>query len=61
MRINYYRFPEGIDPHTRYKNGACHKAGHCDIDQESCRGCPVCEGGWSESVLKQRTPLRAAL
>ena len=48
MRINYYRFPEGIDPHTRYKNGACHKAGHCDIDRESCRGCPVCEGGWSE-------------
>ena len=35
-------------PHTRYKNGACHKAGHCDIDRESCRGCPVCEGGWSE-------------
>ncbi len=28
MRINYYRFPEGVDPHTRYINGAINKGGH---------------------------------
>jgi len=22
MRLNYYQFPEGVDAHTRWKNGA---------------------------------------
>ena len=50
MRINYYKFPEGIGPNTRYKNGACHKDGDCDIGKEDCRGCSVCKAGWSECV-----------
>lgn len=48
MRLNYYEFPEGVDPHTRYLNGAAHKRGHCETGRASCRGCDHCEGGWSE-------------
>lgn len=48
MRINYYQFPAGVDPDTRYRNGACHQEGHCDTGRESCFGCPICKGGWSE-------------
>lgn len=48
MRLNYYEFPEGVDPHTRYLNGASNKGGHCERGHTSCRGCDVCEGGWSE-------------
>lgn len=48
MRLNYYEFPEGVDPHTRYLNGASNKGGHCDLGCVNCRGCTVCEGGWSE-------------
>lgn len=55
MRINYYEFPEGIDAHTRYLNGACHKAGKCDTGRESCRGCTLCESGWSECEYFQCT------
>lgn len=47
MRINYYRFPEGVDPHTRYINGAINKGGHCSLGHTSCRGCEFCEDGWS--------------
>lgn len=48
MRINYYEFPEGIDPHTRYINGACHIDGYCDTGRENCRGCSIREDDWSE-------------
>ena len=48
MRLNYYEFPEGVDPHTRYLNGASNKGGHCERGHTSCRGCDACEGGWSE-------------
>ncbi len=48
MRINYYEFPEGVDPHTRYLNGAVHLGGSCDTGRGNCRGCAVCKGGWSE-------------
>lgn len=40
MRINYYEFPEGIDAHTRYLNGATNKGGECSEGYETCRGCP---------------------
>ena len=48
MRLNYYEFPEGVDPHTRYLNGASSKGGHCELGYTSCRDCTVCEDGWSE-------------
>ena len=48
MRLNYYEFPDGIDAHTRYMNGALNKDGHCSIGRTTCRGCELCEGGWSE-------------
>ena len=48
MRINYYEFPQGIDPHIRYQNGVCHKSGKCDTGRQNCRGCSICEDGWSE-------------
>ena len=39
MRLNYYEFPEGVDPHTRYLNGASNKGGHCELGHTSCREC----------------------
>lgn len=49
MRLNYYRFPDEIDPHTRFRNGAICKSGHCLLGHANCRGCTICgEGGWSE-------------
>ena len=45
MRLNYYEFPEGVDPHTRYRNGASNKGGHCELGHTSCR---ECEGCWYE-------------
>ena len=48
MRINYYRFPENIDPYTRYKNGAAHKSAYCDTGRKNCRDCTICEEGWQE-------------
>lgn len=48
MKINYYRFPEDVAPHIRYKNGAAHRAGYCDTGREHCVGCSICKGGWSE-------------
>lgn len=48
MRINYYRFPEGVDPHTRYINGAVNLKGSCDTGRQNCRGCTICEEGWTE-------------
>lgn len=47
-RINYYEFPNTVNAHTRYINGAVHTAGDCPEDRETCIGCPVCEYGWSE-------------
>ncbi len=48
MRINTYEFPEGIDPHTRYINGAVRLKGVCDTGRKSCRGCTIGEGLSSE-------------
>lgn len=48
MRINYYQFPEGVDAHTRFKGGASSKGGHCGAGKPTCRGCDLCDGGWSE-------------
>lgn len=48
MRINYYEFPEGVDPHVRYENGAIKLNGRCTAGRETCRGCDLCEEGWSE-------------
>lgn len=42
MRINYYEFPENIDAHTRWQNGACRISGYCTLGK-SCRDC---EHGW---------------
>lgn len=58
MRINYYRFPEGVDPHTRYINGAINKGGHCSLGRTSCRGCEFCEDGWpvARSRYEKRGP-----
>ena len=47
MRINYYEFPEGVDPHVRYENGAVKLNGRCAAGRETCRGCDLCEEGWS--------------
>ncbi len=48
MRINTYEFPKGVDPHTRYLNGAVQLQGVCDTGRKSCRDCDLCEEGWSE-------------
>lgn len=51
MRLNYYRFPEWIDAHTRFKNGADNLNGDCLKGFDSCRGCPCNNGeGWTECV-----------
>jgi len=42
MRLNYYEFPESVDPHTRYLNGASNKGGHCELGYTSCRECVGC-------------------
>lgn len=47
-RINYYEFPKGVDPHTRYTNGAMHLSGECALNIENCLGCGICKYGWSE-------------
>lgn len=48
MRLNYYRFPEGMDAHTRFKNGAGNLNGECLKGIESCQECPFNTGeGWS--------------
>jgi len=48
MRLNYYEFPEGVDPHIRYLNGASNKKGHCELGHGTCRECNISESGWSE-------------
>ena len=48
MRLNYYRFPEGVDPHVRYTNGATERSGHCTLGYRSSRDCEVCADGCSE-------------
>lgn len=49
MRLNYYRFPESIDAHTRYTNGATNIDGDCYKGFETCRACPFNNGeGWRE-------------
>lgn len=48
MRLNYYEFPEGVDPHTRYLNGASCKSGHCKLGKPLCRDCDVGDGDWFE-------------
>ena len=37
-----------MDAHTRYINGATCNAGHCELNQPSCRGCKIFEYGWPE-------------
>lgn len=39
MRINYYRFPEGIEPSVRYQEGADIISAHCDLNGD-CVNCP---------------------
>lgn len=49
MRLNYYRFPENVDAHTRFLNGADNLNGECLKGFESCRDCPFNMGvGWRE-------------
>jgi len=48
MRLNYYQFPEGVDPHTRYINGAVRLKGRCDTGRKNCRECTICKDGWPE-------------
>ena len=48
MRVNYYRFPEGIDAHTRFLNGAANKGGDCKLNRDTCSGCDHCDAGWSK-------------
>lgn len=47
-RINYYEFPNGIDAHTRYLNGALSLGGDCRLAIDDCRNCKECPEGWSE-------------
>lgn len=44
MRLNYYRFPEGLDAHTRFKNGADNIKGECLKGFAHCHGCPFSNG-----------------
>ena len=46
VRLNYYRFPEDIDPDTRYRNGAARIDGVCRLNRDSCKDCP--HGWWDE-------------
>ena len=40
MRLHYYQFPESVDAHTRFLNGAENINGDCsEIARCSCRGC----------------------
>jgi len=48
MRLNYYEFPETVDAHTRYENGALHTEGHCQEGRDDCRGCTIFNGWWDE-------------
>lgn len=49
MRLNYYKFPEGVDAQMRFQNGAAAiGGGKCGRGRESCRGCTVCEDGWTQ-------------
>ena len=38
MRLNYYQFPEGVDAHTRWQNGA-------DVINATCEPNPEFQGG----------------
>ncbi len=52
MRLNYYRFPECVDAHTRYINGADSLKAECFLgiklgskkclSYEACGGCRSC-------------------
>lgn len=47
MRLNYYRFPQNMDAHARFKAGADNLNGDCLKGIESCRGCAFNNGeGW---------------
>lgn len=48
MRLHYYRFPEEIEPQTRFQEGAVHLEGACAQGRDTCRGCTICADGWSE-------------
>lgn len=39
MRLNYYEFPETIDSHTRYINGAVSLKAECLVGGQQSKGC----------------------
>lgn len=47
-RLHYYQFPNDIDAHTRYVNGAMNLKGECTLGKTTCRECTVCSVGWRE-------------
>jgi hypothetical protein len=48
-RINYYQFPDTVDAHTRFVNGAESHDGECAHQRDTCKGCPTNNGsGWRE-------------
>lgn len=47
-RLHYYQFPDNIDAHTRFLNGALNLKGDCTLGKSSCRECPVSSEGWQE-------------
>lgn len=47
-RLHYYQFPDEIDAHSRYMNGALNLKGECTAGQPTCRACTVCANGWRE-------------
>jgi hypothetical protein len=40
MRLNYYEFPESVDAHTRFINGASSLKAECLVGGTSSQGCP---------------------
>lgn len=45
MRLNYYEFPETIDAHTRFLNGAISLKAECLVGGTSSKGCPYLPTG----------------
>lgn len=48
MRLHYYKFPDEIDAHTRFLNGASNSNGECLKGRDSCSGCSINNSGWTE-------------
>jgi len=45
MRLNYYRFPETVEAHTRYQSGAVCLQSDCVMGEMRSAGCPHLPGG----------------